>query len=485
GAPVRCAWGPLLAIAAAMAAVLLAFGGRYGFHRDELYFLVASRHLDWGYADQPPLLPLIMRLFSGESVVAVRVPAALLSAAGVVVAGLSAREMGGGRRAQALAAGAYAVCPFALGVGHTLYTATVDMFVSTVLVWVVVRWVRTRDDRLLLALGAVVAVAVQVKYLVVFLLFGILAGVLVSGPREALRRPMLWAGAAVAVAAAVPGLVWQAHAGWPQLAMAGVIAGYGDFGGRLGFFPYQLLMTGVVLSALWIYGLWRLTRSAELRPFRFLAWAYVLVCVVFLVTGGKTYYLAGFWAALWAAGAVEVERREGLPLWVTSRVSYAITAVVAVLVTLPVYPVEWLARTPQPLLNPDTAETVGWPRLAGQVAAVRRTLPAGEHVTLMTANYGEAGALELYGRRLGLPRPYSGHTGYWYFGRPAVDGGTTIFVGAPDKQYLDRFWSDVTLATRVDNGVGLDNIEQGAPIWVCRGQRAPWSELWPRFKYPA
>jgi 4-amino-4-deoxy-L-arabinose transferase-like glycosyltransferase len=455
-----------------------------------LYFLVAGRHLDWGYPDQPPLLPLIMRLVTavfGDSIVAVRFPAAAMSAAGVVVAALTAREMGGGRRGQVLTATAYAVCPFLLAAGHTFYTATVDVFLTSTLVWVVVGWVRTRDQWLLLAAGAVAGVAVQVKYLVVLVLAGIVTGVLISGPREVLRRPMLWAGAAAAVAAAVPGLIWQYRNGWPQLAMTRVIADTGDFGGRAGFIPYQLLMTGVVLSVPAIWGLWGLFRAPQLRPFRFLGWAFLLLNVVFLVTGGKPYYLAGLWAALWAAGSVLVERRTGPSRWdwVTSAPVYAVTGLVAGLLTLPVYPVARLAGTPQPLINPPSAETVGWPRLAEQVTRVYRNLPAAERprVTILASNYGEAGALDLYGRPLGLPPVYSGHTGFWYFGLPAIDDGTTIAVGF-GKQDMDRFWSQVTLAGTLDNGVGLGNLEQGLPVWVCRGQRAPWSVLWPSFRYP-
>jgi 4-amino-4-deoxy-L-arabinose transferase-like glycosyltransferase len=483
----------MLVMGAALGAVLLSVSARYGYHRDELYFRVAARHLDWGYPDQPPLLPLVTRAVTalfGDSLVMLRLPAALVSVAGVVLAGLTAREMGGGRRAQVLTAGAYAVCPFVVAIGHALYTATLDVFVSTALVWLVVRWVRTRDRRLLLAVGAVTAVALNVKYLAVLLLAAIVAGLLIGGPREFLRRPMSAAGAAVAVIALIPGLLWQARNGWPQLEMADHIAADGDFAGRPGFLPFQLLLTGVVLSWLWLYGLWRLLRFRELAPYRFLAYAYLLSTVVFLVTAGKPYYLAGLWAALWAAGAVEVERR-GAPRgagWAISAPAYAISGVAAVLTTLPVYPVGSLARTPQPYVNADAAETVGWPRFAAEVARVHRALPAGERsrTTIVTGNYGEAGALDRYGPALGLPRAYSGHNGFWYFGRPADTGGPTIYVGPEGVEgaaYLRRFWADVTVAGRIDNGIGLDNEEQGKPVWVCRGQRAPWPVLWPRLKH--
>ncbi|SEG92048.1 Dolichyl-phosphate-mannose-protein mannosyltransferase [Thermomonospora echinospora] len=490
GAPPAVAWRPVLLIAGTLGAVLLVFSARYGYHRDELYFRVAARHLDWGYPDQPPLVPLLARAITavfGDSLVMLRVPSALAAAAGVVVAALTARELGGAKRAQLLTAGAYAVCPFAVAIGHLLSTATFDVLLSTVVAWLAVRWVRTRDQRLLLAIGAVAGLAVNVKYLAGMLLAALVAGLLLAGPRDFLRRPMLFAGAAVLVLAAVPGLLWQARHGWPQLEMSERIAEEGDFGGRAGFVPFQLLLTGVVLSWLWIYGLWRLLRSPDLARHRFLGYGYLLLCALFLVTAGKPYYLAGLWAALWAAGAVEVERR-GAPRgwgWAVSVPAYAITAVVTVATTLPVYPVDRLADTPQPAINADASETVGWPRFAAEVARVHRSLPPDERsrAIILTANYGEAGALDLYGPDLGLPRPYSAHNGYWYFGRPADTGGPVIVVGPEGSAALQRHWTEVTVAGRIDNGVGLDNDEQGLPVWVCRGQREPWAVLWPRLKH--
>ncbi|WP_433463313.1 ArnT family glycosyltransferase [Spirillospora sp. CA-128828] len=486
------AWRPVLLLAGALGVVLLAVSARYGYHRDELYFRVAGRHPAWGYPDQPPLMPLMGRAVTavfGDSLVALRVPAALFAAAGVVIAALTARDMGGGRRAQLLTAGAYAVCPFAVAVGHGFYTATLDLLLSTTIVWLVVRWVRTRDSRLLLAIGVVTALVLNVKYLAAFLLLALLAGLLLSGPREFLRRPMLAAAVLIVIAAVVPGLAWQAGHGWPQIDMAGAIADKGDFGGRPGFVPFQILLTGGLMSWLWIYGLWRTYRSDELRPFRFLGHAYLLLNVVFLITAGKPYYLSGLWAALWAAGAVEIERN-GAPRgwgWAASVPVYALTGITTVLLTLPVYPVKRLADTPQPAINADSAETVGWPRFAAQVARVHAALPPEERAaaTIVVSNYGEAGALDKYGPGLGLPHAYSGHNGYWYFGRPADTGGPTIVVGPDDVAegaQLRRFWTDVRPVGRIDNGVGLDNQEQGKPIWVCRGQRGPWAKLWPEFR---
>ncbi|MFC4909854.1 glycosyltransferase family 39 protein [Actinomadura gamaensis] len=479
---------PVGVVAGGTFVLLMLVAARYGYHRDELYFLVAGRHLAWGYPDQPPLLPFLTRVMTEiapRSLTVLRIPAALAAAGTVVAAALTAREMGGGRRAQTLTAALTAICPFVVAIGHTFYTASPDVLASTVLVWLAVRWVRTRDDRMLLAAGGVAGVALNVKYLAGFLVAAIIVGMLVSGPREVLRRPLLWAGVAVAAALAAPSLVWQARHGWPQIGMAGKIEAAGAMAGRPGFVPFQVLLTGVLPSWLWIYGLWRLARPGPLRRFRFLAWAYLLLAVFFLATGGKPYYLAGLWPALWAAGAVHVERLGAPRGWGWSLTAPAVAAVglVTVALTLPVYPVRWLHRTPQPVINVDSAEMVGWPRFVEQIAAVHRALPDRDRATLLTGNYGEAGAIDRYGGRFGLPRAYSGHNGFWYFGRPSETGGPTIVVGPESAGALLPYWTSVTRAGRVDDGVDLSNQEQGKPIWVCRGQRMGWADLWPRLKH--
>jgi Dolichyl-phosphate-mannose-protein mannosyltransferase len=272
---------PVLAIAAVVGLVLLLTSGRVGYFCDELYFLVAGQHLDWGYADQGPLMPLLARamdtVFPG-SLVGERLPATVLTAVGVVVAALIARELGGRRRAQVLTAGTYAMA--SLGSGHLLLTATVDMFLWTLTTWLLVRWVRLRDDRLLLWLGIVTAITLQNKWLIVAFWGVVAISVLAVGPRDLLRRPLLWLSAAFVALATLPNLLWQAHHGWPQLAMARVIANEEDLiGGRWTFLPLMLLTAGVGTGiALFCYGLWRLLRSAQLLSYRFLGYTFVGSC---------------------------------------------------------------------------------------------------------------------------------------------------------------------------------------------------------------
>ncbi|MQA09641.1 MAG: phospholipid carrier-dependent glycosyltransferase [Pseudonocardiaceae bacterium] len=479
---------PVLAIAGAAALVLLLTSGRYGYFGDELYFLVAgNQHPSWGYVDQPPLLPMLARLMDTllpGSLVGLRLPATLMTAAAVLIAALTARELGGGRRAQTLAAAAYALSPFLLAQGHLLATNTVDAFFWTVTTWLVVRWVRSRNDRLLLMLGAVTAVALQAKFLIVAFWVAVAISALLVGPRELLRRPMLWAGAAITALGMVPGLIWQANNGWPMFDMPTLVAGQvaAEWGGRASFVPLMLFGSGLLLGAVLLsFGLWRLLRSPELRPYRFLGWTVLGLIGTFLVAGGRFYYVAGLFALCWAAGAVELERR-GAARWWGWVPTWPVCAASSVLVfwMLPVLPLSMVASKPG-LTQPFAMEEVGWPQYASSVARTYHSLPAVERrgAVILTDTYWRASALERFGREQGLPPVYSANRGYWHFGKPAAGSGAVLYVGE-DPGRLRSGFADLRQVNRVELGLGVRNGQQGMPIWLLTGRDVSWDRLWPQ-----
>ncbi|OZM79721.1 glycosyltransferase family 39 protein [Pseudonocardia sp. MH-G8] len=489
GAPPRggVARGGLGALAAGVAVLLLATAGRYGYHRDELYFLRAGREPAFGYVDQPPFTPLLARamdVLAPGSLIGLRVPSALAAAAVVLLTGLIARELGGGRGAQLLAAGSMAVSAVLLAVGHLLSTATFDLLAWTAVTWLLVRALRDGGG-VWIAAGAVAGVGLQNKLLPLFLVAGVLAGVLAAGPRPALRSWWPWLGAAVAVLLWAPNLLWQAANGFPQLALSAAIAG-GSSGTSepwYVFLPFQLVLVSPLLVPVWALGWWRLARDPVLRTWRAFAVAYVLVAAVFLVTGGKPYYLAGFFPVLLAAGATPVVA------WAqrgARRVRAGVVAAALVLslamssvLMLPLVPQEELAGTSVPDIHYDAGETVGWPAFAATLAAVRERVPAGERVAVLAGNYGEAGAVDRF--LPALAPAYSGHNAYWDWGPPPDDATTLIVVGMREEQ-LRRWFGQVRLSARIDNGVGLDNDEQGSPVWLVRERLLPWSQLWPRLR---
>lgn len=240
---------PELLIAAALGLLLLLVAGRYGYHRDELYFIEAGYHLAWGYPDQPPLVPAIARLASEiapDSLVVLRVPSLLIAMAVVVLAGVMARRLGAGTGGQALAAASTALCGFVLGMGHLLSTATLDLLGWTLLTYLFLRLLQGNDHRLWLVAGLVAGLTMQANVLVAFLLAGFAVAVLIVGPRRLLASPWLWIGAGIAALFAVPYLLWQGDHGWPQLDIASNISsgGSGSSASRPAFLPLLILQAG-------------------------------------------------------------------------------------------------------------------------------------------------------------------------------------------------------------------------------------------------
>ncbi|WP_245645260.1 ArnT family glycosyltransferase [Pseudonocardia acaciae] len=482
---------PVLALAGAVGAVLLAVSWRYGYFGDELYLLAAGDHPDWAYADLPPLLPLLARAMdavTGGSLVGLRLPAAVVTSAGVVVTALTARELGGARYAQVLAAAVYAGSAFTLGAGHLLSAPTVDAFLWAVCTWLLARWVRTRDDRLLLWLGLVTAVGLQARYLIAAFWAVVVVAVLTVGPRELGARPRLWLAGGFALVTAVPVLVWQARHGWPQLALNGRLAAEQEaLGGASTFLPLVLVCAGIGAGALGAcYGAARLLRAPELRPYAFLGWTAIGVTGLFVLADGRAYYVAGMFPVLWAAAAVEVERGR-LPRlfrWVPRWPVLALSALLA-LPVLPVGPVSWLDHD-RPLVGPSPRlGEVGWPELADTVADAYLTVPssAWPGLVIVTENYREAAALDRFGPARGLPEVYSGHRGYWYFGSPRDDGSDAVlFVGDPSA-IRPYFGAVRRLATVDTSALGARTPLDGTPIWLATDRRDSWARIWPALRH--
>ena len=482
---------PVLGLAAALAVLLVAFSGRYGYHRDELYFLACGQHLAWGYPDQPPLVPLLAWLMSSldaTSLVLLRLPSALASAVLVIVTSLLARELGGGRAAQVLAAASISVASVVLGAGHLLSTTTFALPVWAGLCWLIVRILRTGDGRLWLAVGVLAGAGLLDSDLVVFLMFAVVTGLAIAGPRWPLRSGWLYAGGLIALVMWLPYLIWQAQHGWPELAISRAIAsgGSGTSAPRWALLPEQLVLASPYLAAVWLTGLVRLLRGGALRWCRALGVAYLVLAVVFLVTGGKPYYLAGMFPLLFAAGAqpvVDWARRGRRRLRAGLVGAALVLSLTALPVVLPIVPVGSVRHTPVVALNYDAGETIGWPDYVREIAAVYHALPPAQRASaiVLGSNYGEAGAVNRFGRADGLPAAYGVQNGYWYWGPPPASATTAVAVGF-SRAALAPDCGTLRLASRLDNHVGVANDEQDAPVWICSALRAPWPALWPRLR---
>ena len=481
------AWRPLTLLAAGYAVVLLVASVGYGYHRDELYFIFLGSHPAAGYIDQPPLAPLLAGLMDrlgGGSLPVLRAPAALAGGLIVLVTGLITREVGGRRAAQLLAAASMA-CSAILFAGSHLATTTIyDLLAWTILSWLVVRALRD-GGRTWLLVGVGLGVALENKSLVLFLVLALLIGVVAVGPRTLFTSRWVWLGALLTLILWAPNVWWQVTNGLPQLEMSQQIASgsSGTSAPRELLVPMQLVLVAPFLAPIWLLGLWRLARDPRLLTWRCFAVAYPVVLAVGLVTGGKPYYVAGLHPVLLAAGSVPIAQWVGQlrrPVAFRWGLGLALLASVAVNATLflPVLPADRVQGTPVQAVNYDAGEQIGWPELAAAVDSARHALPAAEQpaAVALGANYGEAGAVARY---LPSMAAYSGQNSMYALGPPPESTRTAFVMGYPEDK-LRSWFHDVHRAGTIDNAAGIDNDEQGRPIWRCSGPTASWSRLWPR-----
>ena len=467
-------------MAAAAFGVEMAVSGRYGYHRDELYFLAAGQHPAAGYVDQPPLTPLLARadaLLFGNTLVGLRVLPALCLLALVLLAAAMAKTLGAGHRGQLLAALATACCAEYLGAMHLVTTTAPDFVCWAATLLLVAKLLVSGDRRWWVAIGGCAGAGMEAKWNIGFLMAGLLAGFAATpAARPLLRSRYLIIGASLFVLLALPAIVWQSLHGWPNAPVFRHLqqdAGHN----RLMYWPSQILFTSIALVPLWVRGLVWALRDAK---FRAVGIAAVFVLVAQFVLGGKAYYPGGIFTFCFAAGAAALDAR---PLRWRPAVFLAAGAISS-LIALPVLPAAVLARVPLQKINYDLAEQISWPSQVRLLARTYDSLPSSERVvaTVITGNYGEAGAIDRYGPGLGLPQAYSGANNFWLWGPPPSSDTVAVAINV-DPALLHREFAHVRQVAVFSNGLGVDDDEQGAVIYVCTGLRGSWATDWAAFRH--
>lgn len=482
-------------IAAAMATLLLALASAYGFHRDELYFIVAGRHPDFGYVDQPPLTPLLSAGVAGllgVTPLAVRLVPALTAAVVVVLAADMARCLGASRSGQVLAALVLAISGW-LAAGHLDETATYDVLFWTIAFWLLIPLLDgggedVRDRRWCwLALGLVVGIALENKTLAIALPATVGASLLLLRRWDVLGSRWPWLAALLATVIWTPNVLWQTTHGFTQIQMAQHIASeQGGLDGRLNALEQLLALAGPLLFPVAVAGVIWLLRSSHSRPWRPLGLAAVLQIGLMLAVGGKSYYSAGLLPLSIAAGSIPLSGwlRGGRPILRRTLFGLpaALSGLIAALLLLPIVPVTALHVTPIPAIYAESVAQVGWPELVAQVAQVANALPSAERssAVIVTRTYGEYSALALLGSH--LPPVFSGHNSTYEWGRP-VDGARPVILVAFSPDDAAASFEGCHVAATIDNGYGLQTEEQGAAILVCTGPRRPWAQLWPDLRH--
>ena len=490
---------PVLFLAAGLFVVRLLCNGHYGFHRDELQVLDDARHLAWGYVAYPPLTPFLARielLLFATSLDGFRFFSALAQSIAVVIAAAIAGELGGNGQARLAAAAATAFMPFAMLAGSEFMYVSFDFLWGVLLAWFVLRLINGGNPRWWLAIGAIIGLGMLTRYTIGFAVAGLVLGVFTTPLRQHLRGPWLWAGVALSLLLFLPNFLWQMQHDFVYLDFVRHIHERDIRWGRTaGFFPDQLYGNASLFTLpLWLAGLWFVVRARDDARYRALAWMYLVPLVLFALARGRGYYLAPAYPVLLAAGAVAMERWFfGLPalsahaMRATQWLLLVFAGVTSAAIALPLAPVNSIGWRISRAAHDNFAEQIGWQEFVHRVAEVYDSLPSQEraHTAILANNYGEAGAIDLYGPALGLPAAISRTNSYWHRGYGDPPPLTVIELGNAAEDEKGSV-AKCTSYGRFHNSRGVDNEESasGYEIFVCRDIPPKWKEIWgakPRF----
>lgn len=497
-----------LTIVALLAAVKLAlhlattglFG--YGYFIDELYFLACSEHLAWGFVDMPPLFPAVTALIRstlGDSLFAVRLLPALAGAALVLITGLMARDLGGRRFAQGISALAVLTAPLWLAL-HSIHTMNaLEQLFWAAGAWIVIRIVRDDWQKGWLLFGALAGLGMLNKHSMAFFGVAVVVGLVLTPERRALRSRWIWLGGVVAVLLFLPNLAWMVKNHFPHFEMLKNIAENGrdvDLD-PIGFLAQQVLMFNPLALPLWLAGLAWFLFGKEGRRYRILGIAWLAVMAEMFLLDGRPYYPAPAYPMLLAGGGVALERWLAGRRFVKPAYAAVLTLSGAALAPLfaPLLPPETLIRyseatgLSQPRIENHRlgplpqlmADRFGWKEMAEEVARIYHALPPEDRAraAIFGQNYGQAGAIDLYGPSLGLPKAISGHLSYFLWG-PRGYTGDVMIVLDDDRETLEKLFTNVELAGHVSHPYSMPY--QHFDVWVCRRPRLPLRELWPRLR---
>jgi dolichyl-phosphate-mannose-protein mannosyltransferase len=502
------AGGMLIVLAIALAKLLLHwyFNNRYGYFRDEFDYLACGEHLAWGYVDQPPLIPFlarISRMALGDSLRSVRFLPALASSLLIVQTAVLARELGGRRFALLLSAVTILIAPQYLSNGSLLGTNCLEPNLWMGCAYFAILAIKRDNPRHWLWFGAIAGLGMEEKYSIAVFGFGIVAGLLLTGQHRVLLNKWIWLGGLAAFLVFLPNFLWNAHYHWPFVELMRNIKAEGRdvVLPPLQFFFQQTLLVHPLTAPIWIAGLLALLFSARLKPYRILGWTYLVAYTVFFVLHGKSYYLSPVYPMLLAAGAVVIEA-----YFDRSRHAWFKPALILVLlaggahfapIVVPVFsPDKFIAymnylpmKIPHmehqhaaAILPQWYSDQFGWQEIVAETAQAWNRIPLEQRgdCGIFAQDYGQAGAIDFFGPRYGLPHALSGHQTYFLWGPRGYSGNCLIVVG-DRKQALDELFEQVEyVGTSADNPYAL---ERDVPVFICKGARfGSLTQLWPKLK---
>lgn len=481
----------------------IATAGRYGMFRDEYYYLACASRLDWGYVDQPPLsiaLLALTRSIFGDSLFATRLPGIIVSGLVVLLVGLLARRLGGGRFAQGFAMLAIVACPMFLGI-HSYYSMNVlDHFFWALAAYVFVLIIQTDNARLWLLFGLICGLGLQNKTSVAFLGWGLVVAMAFTSQRKWFASPWLYAGGALALLVYLPNILWQFANDFAMLEFMRNAALHKN--APMGPLEYTLEIIKVFhpfLLPVWLLGAAYPFLRSEAAAYRPLAIIFAVVLVTFALTNGKAYYAAPAFLIAFPLGSVWLERlTEGTKVW-RPAIAYVLIfgGLLMAPIAIPMLPpkmaldyMQAIGIVPKPAelghvgdMPQHFADRFGWQKRAELVKKACDSLSAEERAkaVIVSTNYGEAAAMEYYADELQLPPSITGHNNFWLWGPGEATGEVAILICRPDDEMLQAFESVEDFGA-LDEPYQLEGWRQ-ARVYVARKLNRPLAETWANFKH--
>ena len=485
--------------------VHLLTNGHYGYFRDELYYIACARHLDLGYVDQPPLSILLLRLSQlllGDSLFTIRLFPALAGAAIVALTGIIAREIGGRAWAIALACAGSLCALFNLAVGNFFSMNAFEPLFWMGAIYLLVRIINGGSPTLWLWFGVLLGIGIENKHSTIFFGFGIFVALLLTPERRHFAEKFIWLGGVIAFAIALPNILWQALHHWPTYELLSNIA-HSNKNVALSpaqFVAQQINFMNPATLPLWLGGLVWLFGSRGGRRYCAIGIIYVVTLAEFIILHGKSYYLAPAYPMLFAAGGVAIERVFAARLTWLKPILLATILMAGALfapVIVPILPPDKLVAYMQAIhFEPPRTETshtailpqvfadqFGWEQMVGSVAHVYHHLrPEDEkRAAIFCENYGEAGAIDFFGPKLGLPPAISGHQNYFLWGPRDWTGEVMLVLDTNDNDERELFASVEDLGQVVSSPWAMP-FERRRHIYLCRDLKMSVREFWPHVK---
>jgi hypothetical protein len=490
---------PLVGIALASFLAHMLVSGNYGYFRDELYYIAAGHHLAPGYVDFPPLIALLAALLQpfGDNLVIIHIVPALANACLIILTGLMAREFGGGRLAQSIASLTTAVCLAFMATGSIFSMDALDQLWWTLSAYVLVLLIKRQEPRLWLLFGLVTGIGLATKLTMLFWGLAIVIGLLLTSNRRLLWSRWVLVGGAIAFAFLLPYILWNIASGLPTWEFWHHYGGItGD--GPLAYLANQIFLINPFTLPVAILGLVFFFRGPTGKPYRVFGWAFVFLYVLFTLIQTKSYFLAPAYPPLFVGGALFIERaveeRHGRR-WLAPVVLIvlALSGILLAPLAMPVLPPATFVSDYGFLTGQGNAsagqanegafpqylgDRFGWTHMAATVARVYQSLPARDRreACIFTSNYGEAGALQLYGAQYHLPPVISGHNSYYLWGPGSCSGAVMITVGISSSD-LAKSYRNISLATTMTCAYCMPS-ENDLPIYVVQLPRYSTHQAW-------